>query len=369
MVPARAAAGALPMVSGQPGTSENAAPNLALQNEELQAQNTGTNAVSQMATTARSESSPVLGPNGKPEMNPDGTPKMQQVFKGSFTTPDGQTMEYEIPQEMARVAGALPYFDKLQRGEAVPPPDEIAQQSSDQISKHPAAADMANSLNNTGKAPPGTNEQALNKMQQQGIPEQDANALSNWWGEPGNMATVLGIGATAIGLLMTFMGGQDGLMGWLMPALGIAGTVGGLGTLGYQGMFGEGVQNAIQGFANPLMQQFGNMGYDAGLINQDQYWQGARNALTPEEQGQMAQAFGTANEKTPWYLKAWNSVAPEAMSVDPIRAGMTTKQRAKFDALPEKAKADIRAHAYGTKALPGFKPFQQPAEGPQITTY
>jgi hypothetical protein len=363
------------------GLDQNIDQNTTQSNQVTQAQRAGneagnaafTEGLSRPGAGVQSVRSPVLGPDGKPVMNPDGTPQTEQSYSVNIPNPDGTNTAMNVPYNAARAAGLMPLFDQMQNGGAAPNINEIAQQSSSQLAKHPAAADMANSLNTTGKAPPGTGEQALKTLQQQGVPEPDANALSNWWGEPGNMATVLGLGATAVGLLMTFMGGQDGLMGWLMPALGIAGTVGGLGTLGYQGMFGEGVQNAVQGFAKPLMQQFGNMGYDSGLINQDQYWQSARSNLTPEQGAQVDQSFGAVDKNTPWYMRAYNSLAPESLQWKPtdaqIVSGMTPEQQAMYNQLSEKGKAEALLHVRGEKALPGSKPFQQPAEGPQVTTY
>lgn len=331
-----------------------------------------TEGLSRPGASVQSVRSPVLGPDGKPVMNPDGTPKTEQSFSVNIPNPDGTNTEHPVPYDAARAAGLMPLFEQMQNGGAAPDVSEIAQNAGSQISKHPAAADMASSLSTTGQAPPGTTDQALKNMQQAGIPEQDANALSKWWGEPGNMATVLGLGATAVGLLMTFMGGQDGLMGWLLPALGIASTVGGLGTLGYQGMFGEGVQNALQGFVNPLMQQFGGMGHDAGLVNDETYHNMMLQNMTPEQRQKARESFGQGRFM---YIPL-----PEETIRANMKQRMSPEDYAAFSRLSNKKQQEYIQHMQGIKRM-SFENaqtasqehrgdnFVQPAEGPQVTTY
>ena len=310
--------------------------------------------------------------NGRPVVDPrTGQPVMEQQFVLESKNPyTGEPEPTTVPFEIARAAGIVPMLQEAAAGN-ISVQDAASQISTDAanlIAKNPRAATLADWVNKTGKAPPETTDLANKTLQDQGKTKEEAQSLMDWWGEPGNMATALGIGASAIGLMMMFMGGQDGLMGWLLPALGVTMAAGGLGTLGYQGAFGKDIQNTIQGMANPLMQQLGGIGYDAGFINRDQFWNPVLQKLTPAQRAQLESAHGAVNRNTPGYKKLLDYALGGKVSDEQIIANLPPEQRALFDQLPsDSAKADVIQHLRGEAPLPGMKPFQQPATGPQLT--
>lgn len=302
------------------------------------------------------ENQPILDAQGKP------TGQTRQVYKVTVQDDQGEMQINDVPVEVADSIGLTPY---LANKAEMPDMGKLNQQAAETVSRNPLAGDMKTSLNTTGQAPPETTDLANKSLKAQGIEDSQIKSLMDWWGEPGNMATALGIGASAIGLLMMFMGGQDGLMGWLLPALGVTMTAGGLGALGYQGTFGKDVQNAIQGVANPAMRQLGGIAYDAGWLDNNQFWGQAAKELSPELLQKLTGSFGSVNKKIDEEMnksllnKAIGMVyrpTAESISDEQILEGLKAQDPEAYKAFMQipsaKAKADIFKHWRGLEELP-----------------
>jgi hypothetical protein len=305
------------------------------------------------------ENQPILDAQGKP------TGSTQQVYKITHQDDSGKMLTDTVPVVAADAAGITPY---LSNKAELPDVEQLSQQSSELVSRHPLAADTKASLNITGQAPPNTADTAAGMLERQGKDKDQIQALMDWWGEPGNIATTLGVGASAIGLLMMFMGGQDGLMGWLMPALGITMAAGGLGTLGYQGMFGKNVQDTIKGVANPAMKQLGGIAYDAGWVDRNQFWGQAAKALEEEPLEKLKGSFNIVGRqlqekvnKQPkflrWAAEKLNQIPTvESISDAQILEGLKTQDPEAYKMFTEipaaQAKADVLKHWRGIEELP-----------------
>lgn len=305
------------------------------------------------------ENQPILDAQGKP------TGRTQQVYKITRQGDSGKMITDTVPVVAADAAGITPYLSN--RAE-LPDVGQLSQQSSELVSRHPRAADTKAALNTTGQAPPDTADTAAGMLEGQGKDKDQIQALMDWWGEPGNIATTLGVGASAIGLLMMFMGGQDGLMGWLMPALGITMAAGGLGTLGYQGMLGKTVQDTIKGVANPAMKQLGGIAYDAGWLDKNQFWGQAAKELEEEPLEKLKGSFNIVGRqiqeevnKQPkfmqWIAKRFNQIPTvESISDEQILEGLKTQDPEAYKMFMEiptaQAKADVLKHWRGIEELP-----------------
>lgn len=309
------------------------------------------------ANTGEIENQPILDAQGKP------TGQTQPVYKMTMQGDDGKMFNTTLPVEAAAAAGLTPYLENKAK---LPDINKLNQQAADTVSRNPRAADMKESLNTTGKAPPDTANIAAETLAGLGMDDKQIKALTDWWGEPGNMATALGIGASAIGLMMMFMGGQDGLMSWLMPALGITMTAGGLGTLGYQGTFGKTIQDSIQGAVNPAMKQLGGMAYDAGWMDKKQFWQQAAKHLTPEQLQKLQSNFNIVNKTIDDEVGKWPEfMQPMVRKISPTAESITDEQllqqmqkidpeayKAYMEIPTEQGKADVRKHLRGLEELP-----------------
>jgi hypothetical protein len=286
-------------------------------------------------------SEPVVSADGKPLLNADGSPQIRQSFQVSLQDDDGKMRVSSVPIDAAAAAGLTPL---IAQAADMPDISEVASSASSNIANNPMAKPMADSLNQTGRAPPSTVDDAASLLKSEGKSDDQIKSLMDWWGEPGNMATALGIGATAVGLLMLFMGGQDGLMGWLMPALGITLGAGGLGTLAYTGAFGKDVQNTMQGVANPMLAQLGSFAHDSGLLGDDTYWNAVKGRMTPEQQARLRQNFGSTS-----YLGGTVSL-PDA-AVESYLKTVEPDTYAAYQQLSQTGKKQLLDHLRGTQRL------------------
>ena len=238
---------------------------------------------------------PLNGPGGKPVLNPDGTPQMQLFYELNIPSADGSSPTQRISAAAIDAADLSAPLNAAASGQgALPDQKQVSNDAATTVTTSPMRAPISKSLAETGKAPQETAAIAEKNLADQGKTEDQIKSLTEWWGEPGNIATALGVSAAAVGLLMMFFGGQDGLMGWLMPALGLTMAAGGLGTLGYQGTFGKDIQNALQGAINPALPSLAASAHDTGFIPDETYNKMVLQNMSPEDLAALQRAQGTA---------------------------------------------------------------------------
>jgi hypothetical protein len=317
---------------------------------------------------ARKAQSPAVKLTSKPVVGADGTPQTQQHYEVGIPAADGSSPTQQVPANAANAAGLGQVLEAAAAGKGnLPDQKQVTEGAATTVTTSPMRDPISKSLAETGKAPEETATLAAKNLAAQGKNEDEIKSLTEWWGEPGNIATTLGIGASAVGLLMMFFGGQDGLMGWLMPALGLTMAAGGLGTLGYQGTFGKDIQNALQGAINPALPGLAASAHDIGFIPDETYNKMVLQNMTPEDIAALKAAKGTAtygnqlsdalrikedaqhdnwlarsfNAITGAASKAVNNVAPE-LSDEAILQGIQQQNPALYDKIMNQLSAKYR---------------------------
>lgn len=317
---------------------------------------------------ARKAQSPAVKLTSKPVVGADGTPQTQQHYEVGIPAADGSSPTQQVPANAANAAGLGQVLEAAAAGKGnLPDQKQVTEGAATTVTTSPMRDPISKSLAETGKAPEETATLAAKNLAAQGKNEDEIKSLTEWWGEPGNIATTLGIGASAVGLLMMFFGGQDGLMGWLMPALGLTMAAGGLGTLGYQGTFGKDIQNALQGAINPALPGLAASAHDIGFIPDETYNKMVLQNMTPEDIAALKAAKGIATvnnaviqkarikedaDHNNWITKGWNSLvdatgrvvdaAPLEVSDEVIMQQLQQQNPALYDKIMNQLSAKYR---------------------------